>query len=125
MATKAAPVGNFLTVESVAKSQADTDDKETRRTEDKKSQTQTLANPVFRAVAVAGLDVWAGGSGSMLYHSRDGGEHWTRVLPSADGVVLKGDITSVQFPDPQHGMVSTSNSEVWTTSDGGQSWRQQ
>ncbi len=125
VATKAAPVGNFLTVESVAKSQADIADKETRRTEDKKSQTQTPANPVFRTVAAAGLDVWAGGSGSMLYHSRDGGEHWTRVLPSADGVVLKGDITSVQFPDPQHGMVSTSNSEVWTTSDGGQSWRQQ
>src|SRR5258708_38894840 len=71
VATKAAPVGNFLTVESVAKSQADTDDKETRRTEDKKSQTQTLANPVFRAVAVAGLDVWAGGSGRTPSSSRD------------------------------------------------------
>jgi photosystem II stability/assembly factor-like uncharacterized protein len=113
-----------MTVESVAKSQAETSDKESRR-EDKKSQPQTVANPVFRAVAAAGLDVWAGGSGSMLYHSMDGGEHWARVLPSAGAVVLKGDVTSVQFPDPQHGTVSTSTSEVWTTIDGGQSWRKQ
>lgn len=123
--TRPEVVGNLMTVESVAKSQADTSDKEARSKEEKKSRTQTIANPVFRAVAAAGLDVWAGGSGSMLYHSMDGGEHWARVLPSTDGVVLRGDITSVQFPDPQHGTVSTSNSEVWTTTDGGQSWRKQ
>jgi photosystem II stability/assembly factor-like uncharacterized protein len=118
-------VGNLMTVESAAKSQADTSDKEARRREDKKSSTQTIANPVFRAVAAAGLEVWAGGSDSMLYHSMDGGEHWTNVLPSANGIVLRGNITTVQFPDPQHGTVSTSSSEVWTTSDGGQSWRKQ
>jgi hypothetical protein len=115
-------VGNSTTVESVAKPQADTSGK---RREEKKSQTELVASPVFRAVAAAGLDVWAGGSGRALYHSMDGGEHWTAVLPSADGVVLRGDITSIQFPDPQHGTVSTSNSELWTTSDGGQSWRKQ
>jgi hypothetical protein len=114
--------GSAMTLESVAKSQQDTSDK---RKEEKKSQTQPLASPVFRAVAAAGVEVWAGGSGSMLYHSMDDGGHWTRVLPSADGLVLKGDITSIQFSDPQHGTVSTSNSEVWTTSDGGQSWRKQ
>jgi photosystem II stability/assembly factor-like uncharacterized protein len=80
---------------------------------------------MFRAVAAAGLEVWVGGSGSMLYHSLDGGENWTRVLPSSNGVALRGDITSLEFPDPQHGSVSTSNSELWTTSDGGQSWRKQ
>jgi hypothetical protein len=115
-------VGNSTTVESVAKSEADTSGK---RREEKKSQSQTAASPLFRAVAAAGLDVWAGGSSSALYHSTDGGEHWTAVLPSADGVALKGDISSIQFPDPQHGTISTSNSELWTTSDGGQSWRKQ
>ncbi len=124
MVTRPELVGNFMTVESAAKPQADTNDKEARK-EEKKSRRQAVANQVFRAVAAAGLEVWAGGSGSILYHSMDGGEHWTRVLPSADGVVLRGDITSVQFPDPQHGTVSTSNSEVWTTSDDGQSWRKQ
>ena len=115
-------VGNSTTVESVARSQADTSGK---HREEKKSQSQTGASPMFRAVAAAGLEVWAGGSGSMLYHSLDGGENWTRVLPSSDGVALRGDITSLEFPDPQHGTVSTSNSELWTTSDGGQSWRKQ
>jgi hypothetical protein len=118
-------VGDFMTVESVAKAEADASEKEGRRRKDKKSQAQTISRPVFRAVAAAGLEVWAGGSGSMLYHSTDGGEHWTRVLPSSDGVVLKGDITSVEFPDPQQGTISTSGSEVWTTSDGGRSWRKQ
>jgi hypothetical protein len=123
--TRPARVPSFMTAQSVAKSQADTLDKVAGSKEEKKSQTQTASTPVFRAVAAAGLEIWAGGSGSMLYHSTDGGEHWTRVLPSTDGVVLKGDISSVQFPDSQHGTVSTSNSEVWTTSDGGQSWRKQ
>ena len=122
MVTRPDVVGNSTTVESVARSQADTSGK---HREEKKAQSQTGASPMFRAVAAAGLEVWAGGSGSMLYHSLDGGEHWTRVLPSADGVALKGDITSLEFPDPQHGTVSTSNSELWTTSDGGQSWRKQ
>lgn len=123
--TRPAMVGHLMTVESVAKSQADTSDKVARSKEEKKSQTQTTSTPVFRAVAAAGLEVWAGGADSILYHSMDGGEHWTRVLPSAGGVVLSGDITSVQFPTPQHGTVSTSSLEVWTTIDGGQSWRKQ
>jgi photosystem II stability/assembly factor-like uncharacterized protein len=113
-----------MTVESAAMTQAGKSDK-ARSREDKKSQTKTVSSPVFRAVAADGLEVWAGGSSSMLYHSRDGGEHWTSELPSADGVALRGDVNSIQFSDPQHGKVSTSSAEVWTTSDGGQSWQKQ
>lgn len=81
------------------------------------------SSPVFHAVAAAGLEVWAGGS--ALYHSVDGGNRWTLVLPSAAGIVLTGAITSIQFPDPQHGTVATSNAEVWTTADNGQTWHKQ
>jgi hypothetical protein len=81
--------------------------------------------PAFRAVAASGADVWAGGSAGALFHSLDGGNHWTRVVPATAGIFLTGDIISLQFPDPQHGKVSTSTAEVWTTSDDGQTWRKQ
>jgi len=78
--------------------------------------------PVFRAVAAAGPEVWAGGSAGVLYHTVDGGSGWTLVLPSAAGAILTGDITSIQFPDSQHGTVATSTTEVWITADDGQTW---
>ncbi len=87
---------------------------------------KTSANPIFfRAVAAAGNEVWAGGSNAALFHSSDGGNRWTRVLPSFSGTALTGDVLSVEFPDPQHGTVTTSTPEIWTTSDGGQTWQRQ
>jgi photosynthesis system II assembly factor YCF48-like protein/putative zinc finger protein len=83
------------------------------------------SSPIFRAVAATGADVWAGGSGGALYHSPDAGNHWTRVTPSFSGVMLTGDIVSLEFPDTQHGKVSTSTDEIWTTSDAGQTWQKQ
>ena len=126
VAARTERVASFMIVENVAKDQAGKSAKEVgRKKEDKNARGQTAVEPVFRAVAAEGLEVWAGGSGGMLYHSADGGELWTRVQPAADGVVLKGDITSIQFSDPHHGTVGTSSSELWITSDGGQSWRKQ
>jgi hypothetical protein len=91
---------------------------------DKKLHKQT-ATFMFRAVAAAGSDVWAGGSGGALYHSQDAGNHWTRIVPAAAGIALTGDIISLDFHDPQHGKLSTSTSEVWITADGGQTWQKQ
>src|SRR5579859_6813380 len=80
---------------------------------------------VFHAVAANGLEVWAGGSAGQLYHSTDSGNHWSRVVPSAGGTVLTGDVVVLDFADAQHGRVSTSTSEVWTTSDDGLTWQKQ
>lgn len=80
---------------------------------------------VFRAVASNGPDVWAGAAGGLLYHSTDAGSHWTRVVPSASGATLTGDVVSLEFSDPQHGRVVTSTPEIWTTSDAGQFWQKQ
>jgi len=93
----------------------------------KKQQAKAspISIPIFRAVAAAGLEVWVGGSVGTLYHSVDGGNRWTLVLPSAAGTILTGDITSIQFADPQHGTVATSNAEIWTTADNGQTWHKQ
>ncbi|MGA8620243.1 MAG: YCF48-related protein [Candidatus Sulfotelmatobacter sp.] len=79
----------------------------------------------FRAVAAIDPEVWAGGSGAMLFHSIDSGTHWTQVLPSQMGAALTGDITAIEFSDPQHGRVATSAGELWITADDGQSWTKQ
>ena len=93
-----------------------------------KSQKATVPvdpGAVFRAVAAFGLEVWAGGSDGVLYHTSDGGNHWIRVTPSVAGARLTGDIVGIQFSDPQHGKIATSNAELWTTSDTGQTWQKQ
>jgi hypothetical protein len=91
----------------------------------KKVKASPDSVPVFRAVAAAGLEIWAGGSAGALYHTVDGGSGWTLVQPSAAGAILTGDITSIQFPDSQHGTVATSTAEIWITADDGQTWRKQ
>ena len=92
-----------------------------------KKQAAPVSQMIFRALSVSsdGAEVWAGGSGGALYHSMDGGNRWTRVVPAAAGIFLTGDITSIQFNDPRNGTVTTSNAEAWTTLDAGQTWRKQ
>jgi hypothetical protein len=92
---------------------------------EKKSLRAVWAAPVFRAVAAIGAEVWAGGSGGALYHSLDTGNHWTRVIPESGGATLTADIVSLEFADAQHGKITASTAETWTTSDGGQTWQKQ
>jgi hypothetical protein len=92
---------------------------------EKKKEAEPNFNPVFRVVAASGLEVWAGALGGILYHTSDGGNQWVRVAPSETGTTITGDITSIQFSDPQQGKVSTSSGELWTTFDGGQTWHKQ
>ncbi|MGA8865568.1 MAG: YCF48-related protein [Candidatus Sulfotelmatobacter sp.] len=99
---------------------------ETRKTAVKKSldkRLTTAPSQVFRAVAATGMEVWVGGSSGLLYHTVDAGNSWARVVPSYEGVVLGGDIVGIEFADPQHGRLSTSTGEIWTTGDGGQTWQ--
>jgi hypothetical protein len=88
-------------------------------------EKKDAAPVVFRAVAANGPEVWAGAAGGLLYHTSDAVAHWTRVVPSASGVSLTGDILSLEFIDAQHGRITTSTPEIWTTSDAGQSWQKQ
>jgi hypothetical protein len=96
---------------------------------EKKDAQQALKrqplSPTFRSVAATGTDIWAGGSGGVLYHSSDAGDHWFRVAPVSSGAMLTGDIVSLEFADPQHGKILTSTGEIWTTSDDGQTWQKQ
>lgn len=77
----------------------------------------------FRAVAVVGADIWAGGSRGALYHSADNGASWTRVSLTSERTQVTEDIIAVSFTDPQHGAVTTAAGERWLTVDGGQHWQ--
>jgi hypothetical protein len=98
---------------------------------EKKAERRVELTPtaptIFRALSVSSnaAEVWAGGSGGALYHTLDGGNRWVRVLPTAGGITLAGDIISLQFTDPRNGTVTTSTAEVWTTIDDGQTWHKQ
>jgi hypothetical protein len=85
------------------------------------------ARTIFRAVSVSpnAAEVWAGGSGGALYHTLDGGNRWTRMVPSDAAVMLTGDVVGIQFSDLRNGTVTTSTAEVWVTADDGQSWHKQ
>jgi Photosynthesis system II assembly factor YCF48 len=72
----------------------------------------------FRGISSIGDDVWVGGAAGTLYHSADSGRSWTKAQPG-----FTGDIAHIEFFDAQSGLVSTADGEVWSTSDGGQTWR--
>jgi len=92
-----------------------------------KKQSVPAAPTVFRALCVSSdaAEVWAGGSSRALYHSTDGGNRWTSVVPSTVGATLTGDVLSIQFSDPRNLTVTTSTAELWTTPDDGQTWHKQ
>jgi hypothetical protein len=92
---------------------------------DKKALKTPAGAPVFRAVAVIGTDVWAGGSQGVLFHSVDAGNRWAQVVPASGGITLTGDIVGMEFTDAQHGRITTSTGETWSTSDQGQTWQKQ
>ena len=80
---------------------------------------------IFRALAANGLDIWVGGKAGALFHSSDAGQHWTQVLPIANGQPFVGDIVGVEFSDALYGKLTSSNREIWITSDAGQTWQKQ
>jgi hypothetical protein len=77
----------------------------------------------FAALSAVGTHVWVGGKNGALYHSDDSGQSWHQITPSAGDRLLKTSITHIEFFDPLNGTVSTVDGELWTTSDGGLSWR--
>jgi Carboxypeptidase regulatory-like domain/Photosynthesis system II assembly factor YCF48/Putative zinc-finger len=87
-------------------------------------ESVSVGQPVkLRAVVTTGFQVWAGGHAGALFHSLDGGEHFTQVKVHNRHASLTGDIVTLNFQDPRHGRIETVGHEVWTTSDGGKTWR--
>jgi photosynthesis system II assembly factor YCF48-like protein len=102
-------------------------DGQLQRSIDSGKTWQPVAAPpgaAFRALSYNGPDIWVGGAAGLLYNSPDAGTRWDLVKPSANGSSLSADIAAIAFTDPQHGKITTSNGEIWTTADGGQSWNE-
>lgn len=76
----------------------------------------------LRVVAVFGDDVWAGGDRLRLFHSSDNGLTWTEVrLPaSADGDRA---LVHIRVDDGQHLTVEDDAGSVWSSVDGGRTWK--
>ena len=56
-------------------------------------------------------------------HSQDAGSRFTHVKLRKKHFALTGDIVALTFSDAQHGRLETADHDVWTTTDGGKTWR--
>lgn len=72
----------------------------------------------FRSVATSGTDVWAGGSEGKVFHSADGGAHWTEIKIADEKGRLSGDIVRIDVRGPNQVTITTASDEVWTSGDG-------
>src|SRR5258708_15195373 len=100
-----------------AKSAAPSGEKSAEKSAD--NAAPAVPRTIFRALSVSSdsAEIWAGGSGGALYHTMDGGDLWVRVLPSAAGFALTGDIVSIHVSDPRNGTLRPSNPQPWPTTD--------
>jgi len=76
----------------------------------------------LRVVSVVSSSVWVGGNSASLFHSRDGGQNWSKVPLGAPPNTETDAIVSIQFNDAQNGVITTAGGTHWTTSDGGATW---
>lgn len=72
-----------------------------------------------------GQDIWAGGQAGTLFHSTNSGMTWAQVQPSSNSP-LSSDITHIDLqgdaPDTTRITISTSNNEMWISTNGGKTW---
>ncbi len=69
------------------------------------------------SVAHIGPVIWMGTADGKLQISRDGGRSWSPLAQLGSS-----GIDSIDFSNPRHGTVLTSDGTTWHTSDGGQTW---
>ena len=77
----------------------------------------------FHVLSAHGMDIWLGGSSGALYHSSDAGGRWIQVQPVINGQALTEDVIGMEFVDDDHGVLTTSTNQKWSTEDCGQSWQ--
>jgi hypothetical protein len=68
-------------------------------------------------------DVWTGGQAGTLFHSANSGVTWVPVHPSFKGQAVSADVTHIDLRGPAEIVVSTNNNEIWSSADGGTTWK--
>lgn len=79
----------------------------------------------FRAVTESPNGVWAGGSRGELFHSEDGGEHWSEIALPIPPDGNNDPLVAIHFADVQHGIILTESGARYSTSDGGKNWQRE
>ncbi len=74
------------------------------------------------AISAAGADVWAGGAAGKLFHSVDGGGHWTAISVTDENFSLAEAITGIDARGASI-TLTTASGATWTTEDDGVHWR--
>ena len=76
----------------------------------------------MNVLAVFGGEVWVGGEKSEVMRSFDNGVSWRIVsLPQKNG--REHTIAHIRFDSAQEVAIEASDGTMWTTSDGGESWK--
>ena len=76
----------------------------------------------FRVLSILGADVWAGGDRLRLFHSADNGLTWAEVQLPANGDRTHA-IAHIRLDSAQALHVESDDGTVWTTADGGATWK--
>lgn len=77
---------------------------------------------IWLCYATHDQEVWAGGQAGALQHSADGGASWSPMATSTYGHSLGADIIRIEVMDSSSIMLTTSDHQTWTTTDGGKIW---
>src|SRR5579872_387448 len=82
----------------------------------------TSDGTAMHVVSAVGGTVWAGGENCVLYRSQDVGLTWQLVaLPQKDGATHT--IVHIRFESALTGMIEAADGTIWTTVDGGGTWK--
>jgi hypothetical protein len=94
------------------------------RTADGRTWNTALSVPEvrFTAVATLGNNVWAGGSGGVLYVTSDNGRRWIRRQLNVGGTAISEEILAIAIDDARHGRVDTAGG-TYITTDAAATWQ--
>lgn len=76
----------------------------------------------FYALSATGSNIWVGGADGKLFHSADGGLHWTAISVADEETTLADTIIGIDIGGESI-TLRTNSGATWTTDDGGAHWR--
>jgi photosystem II stability/assembly factor-like uncharacterized protein len=86
-------------------------------------QVQDIEEDNFTAVHAPGLqEAWACGYNGSIFHTGNGGQHWTRQRNGNDITLARYRLLDIYFRDRQHGFAVGENGLVIYSDDGGTHW---
>lgn len=76
----------------------------------------------FTAMDIRGNDLWLCGYNGGIYHSDDGGGHWSKLRNGNDITIPRYHLYCILFKDKKQGWAAGEQGKVIFTNDGGKNW---